>query len=42
LDLLLQFHLLQEAVEQLQSELDNDRYEQLEPVLQRIIYLTDE
>jgi hypothetical protein len=41
LDLLLQFHLLQEAVEQLQSELDNDRPEQLSGVLQRIISLLD-
>ncbi|MEX0679065.1 MAG: maltose alpha-D-glucosyltransferase [Pirellulales bacterium] len=40
LDLLLQFHLLQETVEQLQYELDNDRPEQLGPVLERIAAVT--
>jgi hypothetical protein len=38
---LLQFHLLQEAVKQLQSELDNDRHEHLWGVLERIIRLSD-
>jgi maltose alpha-D-glucosyltransferase / alpha-amylase len=41
LDLLLQFHLLQEAVEQLQWELDNDRYDHIASVLERIIRLLD-
>jgi maltose alpha-D-glucosyltransferase / alpha-amylase len=41
LDLLLQFHLLEEAVEQLQDELNNNNVEQIAALLERFAALTE-